>query len=330
MLKKNNLPITSAQPFKSKETLDLLAYLDIVASDSKDDAFLRIYNVPKRSIGKATVTSLRTLATKQNISLLRAARLATGATKAITLPAKQRQALADFLKIIETLRSACASLPLPEALCAVAQISGYEEAAAVDSETQTKVKKGLAALVQQAGFFQSHTNKQEAKFVGCELLSRFVASVRVGERNADEAPDFVTLSTIHQAKGLEWRAVFVLNFNDGLLPLPFRAEESDPATMNSRPAQQTNASTTAASSACAANILNPLGQVGSAGVGSIPGSSIVTGVSITDSSRTVATDPAEIGPGDASAHLEEERRLAYVAMSRARDMLFLRYVSAID
>ena len=39
---------------RSKEVMDLMAYLDLIGSDYANDAFIRIYNVPARKIGKMT------------------------------------------------------------------------------------------------------------------------------------------------------------------------------------------------------------------------------------------------------------------------------------
>ena len=64
-------------------------------------------------------------------------------------------------------------------------------------------------------------------------LEAFLADVTLagelaGERGASEAPEErLTLTTVHQAKGLEWRAVFVIGLTDGAFPLTPRDDEAD-------------------------------------------------------------------------------------------------------
>ena len=63
------------------------------------------------------------------------------------------------------------------------------------------------------------TFKSRRKFLTDLTLEPPSKSKRLGiATSADESDDFVTLSTIHASKGLEWRSVYVLNVTEGALP----------------------------------------------------------------------------------------------------------------
>ena len=163
----------------------------------------RIYNVPKRSIGKAALTSLRTFASKQKISLLRAARLVSGATRTMSLSAKQRQSWLNFVTLITTMRQECNGKPIPDMIRIVLQKTQYETVAAHNVDAQSKLNKSVTVLIQHAGLFQSNFDKTDNKTnSSITALSQFLTFIRQDPKKSggDAAPNCVTLSTVHQAK----------------------------------------------------------------------------------------------------------------------------------
>jgi superfamily I DNA/RNA helicase len=117
------------------------------------------------------------------------------------------------------------------------------------------------------------------------------------------APDAVFLNTIHQAKGLEWKIVFVIYFNAGHMPLPGNIAE-----MEIENEQQSDEP----------HIIPTLSQQAAKKAREKAG----IGVTKTSGQQSVIL-PSMLVPVDFE---EEERRLAYVAMSRAKSTLLLSVV----
>lgn len=62
-----------------------------------------------------------------------------------------------------------------------------------------------------------------------DVLKKFVALVMKGDKEIlkEKAKDHVRLSTIHQAKGLEWDYVWLVRFNEKMIPTTYQGEEGE-------------------------------------------------------------------------------------------------------
>ncbi|CAI5931075.1 unnamed protein product [Closterium sp. NIES-64] len=140
-----------------------------------------------------------------------------------------------------------------------------------------------------------------------------------GGRESEQESGGVVLSTIHQAKGLEWQAVIVVRANEGVLPLvDFSRVTHTPATAtttNYSPTPQTLPPTTTKTTAEAAAAATVAAQGAGGAVGGREGCGRESGV------RPLPPLPAM--PPDYDAQLEEERRLMYVALTRAQQHLMV-------
>lgn len=226
--------------FDRAEVKDLLAYLHLVASRHDDAAFERIVNTPPRGIGNQTLDALRRRARAADASLWEAMleELATG-----QLPARARNALRAFATLIEelvrdclaptgidpdtgTARSADEPLRLGEQVALALERSGLRQHHGVDNlgKGESRVEN-LDELVNVASRFQRTPEDFEA---GLTELSAFLAhaALEAGSGQAGEAEDPVQLMTLHSAKGLEFRRVFLVGMEDGLFPNQRAVEEA--------------------------------------------------------------------------------------------------------
>ena len=87
--------------FERTEIKDIVAYLRLIANDDDDPAFLRAVGAPKRGIGQTTLARLADIAAQRHESLFAAA---FAPELAAALPARQREALAEFCTLINSLR----------------------------------------------------------------------------------------------------------------------------------------------------------------------------------------------------------------------------------
>ncbi|MEO6986713.1 MAG: UvrD-helicase domain-containing protein [Paralcaligenes sp.] len=222
--------------FEKAEIRDILAYLRLVANDDDDPAFIRAVTTPRRGIGQATLQALGQFAAERQTSLF-AALFEIGTTE--RLAAKQLEPLQVFGAFIQRIqwragrgeanattqaaKPAEAAGPILDDLLGAIQYERYLYDTLEERPAQTRWQNVLELL----GWL-----KRRADEDGLSLLElvQHVALVTMLERNDDEDPDAVKLSTMHASKGLEYLHVYIAGVEEGLLPHMGRDEEDgDPA-----------------------------------------------------------------------------------------------------
>jgi DNA helicase-2/ATP-dependent DNA helicase PcrA len=192
------------------EVKDMMAYLRYIVNPSDAVAFRRIVNVPRRSIGQQTLASLIEAASAENISVGQAVFDRELLKRAV--PKKQKE-LDRFAELIESLRAKREALGISELLVTVMEESGYiRELRSEDtSDARTRIEN-LQEFVGVAREFE--TNNPEG------AINDFLANIAlVSELDTlDASSSFVTLMTVHGAKGLEFPVVFMTGLEDGVFP----------------------------------------------------------------------------------------------------------------
>jgi DNA helicase-2/ATP-dependent DNA helicase PcrA len=202
------------------EVKDVLAYLRYIVNPADSVSFKRIINVPRRSIGQQTVSSL--------VDAARAAGIAVGETifdaelLRRVVPKKQKE-LERFAELIQSLRERLPSKSVAEMLVAVMEDSGYLRELQSDDNAESRARMdNLQELVAAAQDFEQ---REDGATVESFLANLALAS------DLDELIDstaYVTLMTLHAAKGLEYPVVFLTGLEDGLLPSKRALDDADP------------------------------------------------------------------------------------------------------
>lgn len=194
--------------YDRKEIKDALAYLRCLVNPDDDVALKRIINVPKRAIGDATVEALEGQARTLNSPLYGALRQLPDA-----LGSRPRKCVQGFVELMDGLQEKRKQLPLGEFVKIMLDDTGllqqFENS--VDEEELSKRDNLLEFLG------AAHEFERLAEEPTLESYLENVALVTDLDMQED-APQFVTLMTLHSAKGLEYRAVFIAGLEDGLLP----------------------------------------------------------------------------------------------------------------
>jgi DNA helicase-2/ATP-dependent DNA helicase PcrA len=214
--------------YDRREVRDLLAYLRLVHNHADGVAFQRVVNVPARGIGAKTVSELTRVGEELALSPLAvAARVAQGDRDPLLpqLRGDIRAALGLFVGLIDRLSIVRDSRNVSELLDAILEETQYrghlQRTDASDAEVRWENVQELRAVATQYEDLQ-----------GEHSLASFleeVALVADVDDPAAGAPDAVTLTTLHAAKGLEFPVVFMPGMEEGLLP-HMRALD-DPAQM---------------------------------------------------------------------------------------------------
>ena len=192
------------------EVKDILAYLRVLENPADEISLKRIINVPPRGIGAATVDRIAEQAARQRITFHEAMGRSVDDG---SLSSSPRAKVAAFVNLLGHFRECAASLDLPRLAQAVMLESGYlarlkESRDPEDADRLDNLEQLLAAT-------EEYTEKEPDG--GLSGFLEQVALVSDLEQGDSGRPS-VTLMTLHAAKGLEFRAVFMIGMEERLFP----------------------------------------------------------------------------------------------------------------
>ena len=196
--------------YERAEVKDVMAYLRLLFSIEDDPAFERVINFPPRGIGLKTMEEVRLLAKNEQLSLW----LAFSQLSALgQVSSRARAAFEQFFTQITSLKEICSFEDLGDIIIKVVDIFDLENHYKKDKQGRGLDKiENLQELVAAARDF--------SPIDGEEPLSAFLAhaALESGEGQADSESDYVQLMTLHSAKGLEFKQVFLVGLEEGLFP----------------------------------------------------------------------------------------------------------------
>ena len=205
--------------YDRKEVKDILAYLRLCENPNDNAAFKRIINVPKRSIGDKSVESLEDASYKYGCSMM--AFLMNPMMFATLTPAVQKK-FEPFLNMLLRFREMRKhSLPSALAQTIVTDIGYFDYLITYDAEYESRTQNvnELIGVI---------TEIEESVDEGEDALSVFLenAALATDMDEDDGGSDYVSVQTLHSAKGLEFNQVFIVGMEEGLFP-SVRSMESE-------------------------------------------------------------------------------------------------------
>jgi ATP-dependent DNA helicase Rep len=198
------------------EVKDLLAYLRLMVNPEDDAAFLRIVNMPRRDIGATTLEKLGELAQSRGLSLLRAA-----ASDAVLkqLAPRPAAALVGFGELIHELTQTTRRLSAADLVDELIRRTRYAEYLAEQVKDQAAPARRLENLNELAGWFRAMQREGSSAGDLAAQLALLTHADRADPGNA------ARLMTLHSAKGLEFRFVYLIGVEEGTLPHEGSIEE---------------------------------------------------------------------------------------------------------
>ncbi len=201
--------------YERAEIKDILSFVRVAVRPHDTPSVERVINVPSRGIGDTTLAALNERAAAQNVSLWT---IVDGDVN--FLPARASKAVREFREIVHDLQRASTN-PIPDFVDYVLLRTGYRRMLQESRDLQDESRlENLDELINSAREY--YENNPQAS-LGDYLDSLTLMS----DLDRYESQKGVTLMTLHSAKGLEYKVVFLTGMEEGVLPHSQSLEQND-------------------------------------------------------------------------------------------------------
>src|SRR6266536_2930449 len=202
--------------YERAEIKDAIAYLQAIDNPYDAVSLTRIANRPRRGIGDSSLARLQTWADAQGRSLWEAMEFAEEAG----VGAAPLRAVQGFRTLMQSLQSGALEFPVSELLERTLERSGYLEA--LEAERTIEALGRLENLQELVGVAREYQETAEEP-----SLSHFLQEISLfsDQDSIRGEESLVTLMTLHNAKGLEFRAVYLIGMEEGIFPHARSIEE---------------------------------------------------------------------------------------------------------
>ncbi|MFW5645523.1 MAG: ATP-dependent helicase, partial [Bacteroidota bacterium] len=217
-LRKMNIPYRvygGISFFQRKEIKDILAYFKVVVNPDDDESLKRIINYPLRGIGKTTLVKLEALAVHNDLSIWEV--LNTGSALKNHFTARTLNNLTGFVHLIRDFREKNQEMEAFDIAYTLASQTGIMKELVADKSPEGISRyENLEELLNGIrDFTESNESEDEVS------LSTYLQTVSLytdADTQNDTDKDHVTIMTVHSAKGLEFKYVFVVGLEEDLFP----------------------------------------------------------------------------------------------------------------
>jgi DNA helicase-2/ATP-dependent DNA helicase PcrA len=202
--------------YERAEIKDAIAYLQVIDNSFDAVSLGRIANRPRRGIGDTTLARLQAFADAHGISLWEA----LGRVDEVGLGTAQLKAVRGLHALLESLMAGALEFSVPDLLERVLERSGYLEGLKAERTIEAQGRlETLESFIEGAREYQQTAEEPS--------LSGFLQDISLySDQDAIRGDgSLVTLMTLHNAKGLEFRAVFMIGMEEGIFPHSRSIEE---------------------------------------------------------------------------------------------------------
>ena len=198
--------------YQRKEIKDLIAYLRFTVNQQDEEAFKRIINLPKRGIGDTTVAKIAVVASENNVSVWEVV-----SNINTYVAGRAGIAIEAFANLIKSFKLLLDKKDAYDVAAHIAKSSGilrelYEDKTVEGLARYENVQELLNAIKE---FVDNPDNDDKSLGSFLQTVSLLTTA---DEKEDDGDNDKVTLMTIHAAKGLEFRNVFIVGLEEDLFP----------------------------------------------------------------------------------------------------------------
>ena len=200
--------------YARKEVKDLVSYLRLVVNDKDDEALKRVINYPKRGIGNSTIDQIAQMADDNNLSMWEV-------LTRIEFTPRAAKNIGEFVGIIKAAKAKAALTNAYDAAQYIAKASGILADLKSDTSLEGQGRiENLNSLLDGIKEFVEDDELVDDEIQTDKSLATYLQSISLMTDADKESTDqdTVTLMSIHAAKGLEFKSVFVVGLEENLFP----------------------------------------------------------------------------------------------------------------
>jgi len=208
--------------YDRKEIKDILAYCKILINPNDDSAFERIINCPPRGIGLRTLNKISLKKNITNQSYINFIEDCLNKDDEF-LPKRSLESIKEFMNIYKKLVTQLSIQEPHDLINTIISLTNYDDHLKNDEDGVERLEN-INELKYSAEEFSSATSSDNN-----ESLIEFIenSSLNSNVDSINEEEESITLITLHQAKGLEYKNVFIVGMEEGLLPHSRSMESED-------------------------------------------------------------------------------------------------------
>ncbi len=200
--------------YQRKEVKDLIAYLRLSVNHQDEEALRRIINYPKRGLGKSSIDKFSEYASENGISLWES-------IQTLKVTARVRRIVDQFIGMINGFAKKASKLNAYEAASHMAQHSGMIDHLKSDNSLEGLGRlENLTALLDGIKEFSDFDEVDGPLLTEDKSLASYLQNIAlITDLDEDTSQkDYVTLMSVHSAKGLEFDAIFVVGLEENIFP----------------------------------------------------------------------------------------------------------------
>ena len=224
--------------YQRQEVKNILAYLFFVFNPRDRVSFQRIINLPRRGLGAKTVDTI--LQAAENQDIITALEKIIRKPAVYKIPPKKAQVLQEFVSLVKKWRQFAQDHSPRELIEKIYRESGYRQALAAAGDEGAARQENILELLTVAAEYEAVTERPEMNSEQREQVAKQAADTAEGLANASgwqslqnfledvalvsqtdrdlQEQEATVLLTMHSAKGLEFKAVFIVGLEEGLFP----------------------------------------------------------------------------------------------------------------
>ena len=201
--------------FQRKEVKDVLAYFKVIVNHADDESLKRIINFPLRGIGKTTISKIESTASEHDVSIWDV--LTNGTFLRTAFNSGTQKKLIDFVNLIAGFSKKAEEMEAFDLAYTVATTTGI-----LKELTADKTPEGISRFENIEELLNSirdfNENEENAEDTTLSDYLQTVTLYTDADQEKEEDHNKVTLMTVHSAKGLEFRQVFLAGLEEELFP----------------------------------------------------------------------------------------------------------------
>jgi len=217
-LRRSNIPyrIYGGMSFyQRKEIKDMIAYMRLTVNDKDDEALKRVINYPRRGIGSTTLQKISGLADDNDVSMW------TVLTQ-IEFNVRSKKTLGEFVALVQSFKRKSEASNAYDTAVTIARKSGIMELLKADNsiEGQNRLENVNSLLDGIKEFVEDDELDEDEIAPKTKSMAEFLQTISLmtDADNDPEQVDTVSLMSVHAAKGLEYKSVFVTGLEENLFP----------------------------------------------------------------------------------------------------------------